>query len=168
MVLMLVLATMATLSFAGGDDESGKADGKYQYAGKFYTKEDIPTYNVSKEGSLDWYAYSGFRRYHSECMVCHGPDGLGSSFAPALATSLKTMDYYSFKNTVMNGRENVGSATQSIMPAFAANPNVMCYLDDIYVYLKGRADNAIERARPPKRDPKPDQAREDENACLDG
>ena len=48
-----------------------------------------PTYKVSADGTVDWYTYSGFRRYHSECHVCHGPDGEGSSYAPALADSPK-------------------------------------------------------------------------------
>ena len=36
------------------------------------------------------------------------------------------------------------------MPAFGDNKNVMCYLDDIYVYLRARANNAIPRGRPAK------------------
>jgi mono/diheme cytochrome c family protein len=43
-----------------------------------------PTYKVAQDGTVDWYLYSGFRRYHSECHVCHGPDGEGSTYAPAL------------------------------------------------------------------------------------
>ena len=46
-------------------------------------------YAVKDDGTVDWYTYNGYRRYHSECHVCHGPDGLGSSFGPALADSLK-------------------------------------------------------------------------------
>ena len=40
-------------------------------------------------GVSDWYTFSGYKRYHSECHVCHGPDGLGSSFAPSLVDSQK-------------------------------------------------------------------------------
>jgi hypothetical protein len=29
------------------------------------------------------------------------------------------------------------------MPAFGTNPNVMCYLDDIYAYLRARSDGVI-------------------------
>ena len=53
-------------------------------------EEDKP-YEVV-DGVVDWYTYSGFRRYHSECHVCHGPDGMGSSFAPALLDSLKATE----------------------------------------------------------------------------
>ena len=52
------------------------------------------------------------------------------------------------------------------MPAFGDNPNVMCYLDDIYVYLKARGTDAVPRGRPGAREDKSDVIREDENACL--
>jgi hypothetical protein len=39
--------------------------------------------------------------------VCHGPNGDGSSYAPALKTSLTTMNYSDFSNIVVNGRKNV-------------------------------------------------------------
>ena len=45
--------------------------------------------------------YSGFRRYHSDCHVCHGPDGEGSTYAPALSNSLKTMSFPDFSNVVV-------------------------------------------------------------------
>ncbi len=54
--------------------------------------DGTPTFHVcKKDGTLvvDWYTYNGYRRYHSECHVCHGPNGLGSSYAPALAKSLE-------------------------------------------------------------------------------
>ena len=41
------------------------------------------------DGKVDFGTYNGFRRYHSHCHVCHGPDGLGSSYGPALTESLK-------------------------------------------------------------------------------
>ncbi|MDJ0931743.1 hypothetical protein [Breoghania sp.] len=48
--------------------------------------EDHPY--IIKDGKVDYGVYNGFRRYHSSC---HGPDGLGSTYAPALKDSLKTM-----------------------------------------------------------------------------
>ena len=54
--------------------------------GKYLDKEGSPTFKVASDGTVDWYTYSGFRRYHSECHVCHGPEGMGSSYAPALKT----------------------------------------------------------------------------------
>ncbi len=137
-------------------------------AGKYLDADDNPVYHVSEDGTVDWYTYSGFRRYHSECHVCHGPDGLGSSFAPALMETMKTMSYDDFLDVVMNGRVNVSTATQNRMPAFGVNRNVMCYIDDLYVYLKARSDDALGRGRPRKKEAKTDAAREIENSCIEG
>lgn len=118
-----------------------------------------------KDGVVDWYTFSGFRRYHSECHVCHGPDGMGSTFAPALAESLKTMPYDQYLEIVVNGKREAGATGQKVMPAFALNENVMCFVDDIYAYLKARADGAIGRGRP-KKEPKPQEATERDDTCM--
>lgn len=135
-------------------------------AGKYFDADGNPTFHVDADGAVDWYTFSGFRRYHSECHVCHGPDAMGSSFAPALKDSLKTLSYSDFLDIVVNGREDVNSANQKKMPSFGLNRNVMCYIDDIYVYLRARAADAIGRGRPPKRQPKPEEAKADERACM--
>ncbi len=144
------------------------ADGKHQEDGKYLTKDDVPTYNVKEDGTVDWYTYSGFRRYHSECHVCHGPDGLGSSYAPALAESMKTTSYADFLYIVAVGRERVTASVISKMPGFGENKNVACYMDDLYVYLKARSDGAIPRGRPRKRDIKPATAKAYEKECFEG
>jgi len=54
------------------------------------------------------------------------------------------------------------------MPALGDNPNVMCYIDDIYVYLKARADGVLPRGRPAKRVEKPATADATEKACFGG
>ncbi|MDO9383014.1 MAG: c-type cytochrome, methanol metabolism-related [Hyphomicrobiaceae bacterium] len=124
-----------------------------------------PTYRISEDGTVDWATYEGFKRYHSECHVCHGPNGLGSTFAPALADSLKTMTYDQFKETVSSGRQAAGG----VMPAFAPNPNVMCYVDDLYTYLKARADGALKsgQAWVKKRVAKTKEAQEFEKSCME-
>lgn len=138
----------------------------YSEDGRYFTEDDIPTYNIGEDGAVDWLTYSGFRRYHSECHVCHGPEGEGSSYAPALKVSALDMDYYDFYDVVVNGRKKISASENSVMPAFGDNPNVMCYLNDIYVYLKGRGTDAVPRGRPPKKEAKSDVIREDEEACL--
>jgi methanol metabolism-related c-type cytochrome len=134
--------------------------------GKYLDKEGNPTFKIASDGSVDWYTYSGFRRYHSECHVCHGPDGMGSSYAPALKDSLKTMSYADFLAVVATGRKNVSSSQDNVMPSFGDNKNVVCYLDDIYVYLRARASDAVGRGRPPKHEDKPPAAQKAENACM--
>ncbi|SMF80234.1 c-type cytochrome, methanol metabolism-related [Tistlia consotensis] len=126
--------------------------------------EDKP-YKIEKDGTVDWSTFSGYRRYHSECHVCHGPDALGSSFAPALANSLKTMTYDQFIDVVVNGRKNVSASSDKVMPSFGTNRNVMCFINDIYAYLKARADGVLPRGRP-KHEPKPKAAQEAEDACM--
>src|SRR3954468_10529057 len=123
-------------------------------------------YKIDPDGTVDWPTFSGFRRFNSECFVCHGPDGVGSSFAPALVDSLKTMTYEQFLETVTNGKTEVNTAVQKKMPAFGTNPNVMCYLDDIYAYLKARSDGVVGRGRPPKHAEKSAEAKEAEAACM--
>ncbi|WP_424985427.1 c-type cytochrome, methanol metabolism-related [Microbulbifer sp. S227A] len=134
----------------------------YDEDGRYYTDDDIPTFNIAEDGTVDWLTFSGFRRYHAECHVCHGPDGEGSTYAPKIKNSAVHMGYYDFYDVVVNGR-TVGN---SVMPHFGDNPNVMCYLDDIYVYLKARGMDVIARGRPAKKEAKSDMIREAEDACM--
>jgi len=147
-------------------DGSGNPAAVKSEDGKYYDKDSNPTYKVQSDGTVDWYTYSGYRRYHSECHVCHGPDGEGSTYAPALSKSLQTASYPDFTNVVVNGRKNVNTAQESVMPAFGTNRNVMCYLDDIFIYLRARANDAVPRARPAKHEGKPDSVTKFENSCL--
>jgi methanol metabolism-related c-type cytochrome len=129
------------------------------------TDEEKP-YKIEKDGTVDWATFSGFRRFNSECFVCHGPDGVGSTFAPALVDSLKTMTYEQFLDIVTNGKTEVNTAVQKKMPTFGTNPNVMCYIDDIYAYLKARSDGVVGRGRPAKHAEKSQEAKDAENACM--
>ena len=157
----LMLVGAGTVVHAADDATAVKSED-----GKYFDKEGNPTFHVAADGTVDWYTYSGFRRYHSECHVCHGPDGMGSTYAPALKDSLKTMSYGDFLSVVASGRKNVNTAQESVMPAFGDNPNVACYMDDIYVYLRARAHDAVGRVRPPKREDKPDAYTKAEAACM--
>ena len=159
---VLMLATSAGAARADG---SGPPEAVKNEDGKYFDKDGSPTYKIT-DGKVDWYTYSGYRRYHSECHVCHGPDGEGSTYAPALKDSLKTMSYSDFAAVVIAGRRNVNTANENVMPAFGTNPNVMCYLDDMYVYLRARANDAWGRARPGKHEDKPQAAQQAENTCM--
>jgi methanol metabolism-related c-type cytochrome len=153
------LGLLASLPAAGQTAKKEK-DGKWE------TADGNPTYNIASDGTADWYTFSGFRRYHSECHTCHGPDGEGSTYAPGLMESLKTMSYEDFMSAVASGREVVRADKQSKMPALGDNRNVMCYIEDIFVYLKARADGALPRGRPAKRSEKPAAAEASEKACF--
>lgn len=132
----------------GGDDKKGgdpaaqpgKSAGEAKFeGGKWMLSSGEPTYRISEDGTVDWATYEGFKRYHAECHTCHGPNGLGSTFAPALADTMKGTTFEQFKEVVANGK----ASAEKAMPAFASNPNVMCYVDSIYVYLKARADGSL-------------------------
>jgi mono/diheme cytochrome c family protein len=105
-------------------------------------------YVVTPEGLVDKRTQLGYKRYHSYCHVCHGPAGKGSSLAPALMKSLKVLSYEDFVMTVSNGRTNISTSTTNVMPSFAADPNVMKSVDEIYAYLKARSDGKLGEGRP--------------------
>ena len=109
-----------------------------------------------KDGKVDYGTYNGFRRYHSYCHVCHGPDALGSSYAPALKDSMATLSYSDFLEVVVNGRQVERAGQESVMPGFAEVPDVMLYIDHIYAYLKARADDEVGRGRPDRIPPDDD------------
>jgi len=125
-----------------------------------------PTFKIGPDGTVDWYTYSGYIRYTSECLRCHGPDGEGSSYAPALANSLRTIGFDEFYGIVVSGKKDVGAANDLVMPAFASDKNVMCYLTDIYVYLRARSVNAIPRGRPAKHATPPATFEKNEDKCM--
>ena len=102
------------------------------------------------DGKVDKKTFNGWRRYTESCLRCHGPDGAGSSYAPDLVNSVKHMTRDQFNEIVVNGRTNVTTASQSVMPAFGTVEDVMDYLDDIWAYLKARADGVLGRGRPPR------------------
>jgi mono/diheme cytochrome c family protein len=130
----LVLSSL--LLCGAGIAGSGASDGEPK-SGKLYRvvdgKADLPTYN-------------GFRRYHAGCNHCHGPDGVGSTFAPSLIDSLPDID--AFRQIVREGR----ARGDSVMKGFAGDPNVAPYIDDIYAYLQARADGVLGRGRPARID----------------
>jgi methanol metabolism-related c-type cytochrome len=165
-VAAIVVAAALSVAGVAWADASGDPASVKDEDGKHFDKQGNPTYKVSADGGVDWHTYSGFRRYHASCHTCHGPDGEGSSYGPALSSTLKTMNYSDFQGVVASGRENVNTAQQNVMPALGANPNVMCYLDDIFVYLRARANDAIPRGRPAKHEDKPAAAEKAESSCI--
>jgi methanol metabolism-related c-type cytochrome len=164
-----VLALLLPLAgFAQAADDKEKAAAVSDENGKYYDADGSPTFKIEEDGTVDWYTFSGYRRYHSDCHVCHGPDGVGSSYAPALANTMKNTDYGTFLSIVAEGRKNLGAGKENVMPAFGDNKNVYCYMDDLYVYLRARAVGAAPRGRPPKKAEKPLQAKDDEASCMGG
>jgi mono/diheme cytochrome c family protein len=121
-------------------DGSKTQEGAVDEEGKWVLPDGTITYHVKEDGGLDWYTYSGFKRYHDVggCQQCHGPAGQGSSYAPELVKSLQTMDFATF-------------------------------LGIVYVYLRARSQDAVGVYRPNARtrDPKPEQAKIYEKECFE-
>ena len=95
-----------------------------------------------------------------------GPEGLGSSYAPSLVDPAKSLSYGDFLTTVAGGKKDVSAAQELVMAALCTNPNVMCYIDAIYVYLRVRTEGALGRQRPQEHEPKPDAFAKAEDACM--
>ena len=73
-----------------------------------------------------------------------------------------------FYGIVVGGKQDLGAGQEKVMPAFAENKNVMCYLDDIYIYLRARSQDAIPRGRPAKHEDKPAAFDEAQDKCMGG
>jgi mono/diheme cytochrome c family protein len=95
------------------------------------TPPDPKPYTVKDGDMIDANTYRGYLYYGDQCLRCHGPDGGGSSYAPALTQSLKVMTKEQVENTVINGRKDV-----------------VTNLDNIYAYLKARSDGALPPGHP--------------------
>jgi methanol metabolism-related c-type cytochrome len=164
-VVVTALAVPSGMVYAvtdgSGDPAAVKSDD-----GKWADKEGNPTFKAEPDGTLDWYTYVGFTRYSAECLRCHGPDGMGSTYAPALLNSMKRLSYSDFYTIVASGKQDVSSSQGLVMPAEGANKNVMCYIDAIYSYLRARGVDAIGRGRPAKHAPKPASFEKAENDCM--
>jgi methanol metabolism-related c-type cytochrome len=165
LVMAAMMIAPATLVFAitdgSGDPAAVKSDD-----GKWSDKDDNPTFKIAADGTVDWYTYIGFTRYSAECMRCHGPDGMGSTYAPALMDSMKHMSYQDFYARVASGKQEVSASQNLVMPAEGENKNVMCFVDAIYIYLRARADDAVDRGRPDKHATKPAGYEKAQDECM--
>lgn len=161
LAMVCVLALSAPVAATAADeakpestpDAAGSSSGQAtEKDGQWQLPDGTPTYHIGKDNAVDWYTASGYLRYGANCAQCHGPDGLGSSYAPDLTASLKTMDYSTFVQTVSGGKQTKEGDTTFVMPSLGTDKNVMCYIDDIYTYLKARSDGAVDRGRPANND----------------
>ena len=53
-----------------------------------------------------------------------------------------------FNEIVVNGKTDVNTANENVMPPFGTVEDVMDYLGDIWAYLEARADGVLGRGRP--------------------
>ena len=96
-----------------------------------------------KTCKIDKFLLKGFRAF-SQCQVCHGIDGNGSTIAPSLLEKLeKDITYDIFIDRVANGFQG----QMGVMPPWSNNPNIMKKIDNLYAYLKARSDGVIPAGR---------------------
>lgn len=93
---------------------------------------------------VDRGTYVGWRTYHAVCHTCHAQDAVGSTFAPALLPRIREIDKERFIAVVDEGF----SGQIGVMPAWGENPNVNRYYDELWSYLKARADGVLRPGRP--------------------
>jgi mono/diheme cytochrome c family protein len=103
-------------------------------------------YHQAPRDTISQEAYQGWKQFELNCSRCHGEYGVGTSFAPALIVSLKDggtiPNEQVFIQTVCAGRPDKG------MPSWCALGLEMNKIQNIYAYLKGRADGKIHIGRP--------------------
>nr|WP_163501810.1 cytochrome c [Halomonas socia] len=134
--LMAAGLSISTLALAGSDNDKDNGDDVDTSAAGEYLAED---------GRVDPDTYDGYIAYTRSCQACHGPDGLGSSFAPNLVRASERRDFAEFARTIAGGRE---VQPGQVMPAFADDPYVLGNIENIYSYMRGRAAGDIGRGRP--------------------
>ncbi|MCE8022473.1 c-type cytochrome [Halomonas sp. MCCC 1A11036] len=100
---------------------------------------------VVEDGKVDPSTYEGYLVYTRACMACHGPDGLGSSFAPNLIQAAERLGWAEFAGTIAAGRE---IQPGQVMPSFADDPYVMGNIPKIFSYMLARGEGGLGRGRP--------------------
>ena len=102
---------------------------------------DTALYQVSGGTRVDAHTLNGWRTWRAlACERCHGAAQEGM-VGPSLVGSLKVLSKDQFKEVVLKGRIEKG------MPNFDGSKMVVENIDNLYAYLKGRSDGAIEPGR---------------------
>lgn len=100
-------------------------------------------YTVTEGNKLDAETYQGYLLYRNWCARCHGTFAQGLA-GPNLAKSLKQNSKDEFMQVLVKGKKGrIG-----IMPGFNDNPQVINGREQLYNYLRARADNAIGPVQP--------------------
>jgi mono/diheme cytochrome c family protein len=102
---------------------------------------DTPPYKVAGGNKVDAQTLSGWKTWRAlACERCHGAAQEGM-VGPSLVNSLRVLSKEEFKAVVLKGRIEKG------MPNFDTSKMVTENIDNLYAYLKGRSDGAIEPGR---------------------
>ncbi len=150
-------------------DDNGRLLGSTDKTELFARPTDPAPYRVV-DGKVDNSTFLGWRIFHSSCVGCHGTDATGTGVAPDLTKRINDMPRSSFIATILQ-RYNVviregeaasesvsreafieqilqGKAGRIAMPVWDGDPNVAPNVNDVYAYLRARADGALGTGRP--------------------
>ena len=106
-----------------------------------FTPAGTAPYKVVDGNKVDAQTLSGWKTWRAlACERCHGAAQEGM-VGPSLINSLKVLTKEQFKQTVLHGRIEKG------MPNFDGSKMVVENIDNLYAYLKGRSDGAIQPGR---------------------
>jgi len=121
---------------------------------------------------VDRSTYVGWRLFHSTCYICHGVDATGTTVAPDLTKSVKNISYEEFivavlyRYPIIVGFDEISSDDlasvrekfikdvkkhergELLMPTWDKDPNIRPHLEDLYAYLRARADGVLKPGRP--------------------
>jgi mono/diheme cytochrome c family protein len=134
------------------------------------TESSTEFYRVTGN-SVDANTFVGYNVYHQVCVRCHGVGGEGSDFAPNLIDSIEYLSPVQFKIKVLHrfavkfsNEDRVGmeqamfeeirkqnqrdEGALANMPRWENNPMVSENIQNIYRYLKARADGVIGADKP--------------------
>lgn len=88
---------------------------------------------------VDLATYIGWRVFQAQCATCHAADARGSSFAPDLTERMSTMTERQFFAALDQGY----FGSQSTMPPRGRDPNVAPYYDELWSFLRARAEGDL-------------------------
>ncbi|MGC3873649.1 c-type cytochrome [Halomonas sp. GXIMD04776] len=134
--LPLITSAIGAVLFVGMTNVSAAAAEKDSSGPGDYTVID---------GKVDQGTYDGYIAYTRSCMACHGPDGLGSSFAPSLMKRSQQRSFDEFARVIAGGLQ---IQPGKVMPSFADDEYVLSNIENIYSYMQARAAGEVGRGRP--------------------
>ncbi|MFI4922803.1 MAG: c-type cytochrome [Burkholderiales bacterium] len=104
-------------------------------------KKEGTVYTVQDGNKVDAKTLEGWRTWRAmACDRCHGANQEGMT-GPPLIDSLKHMTMEEFNKAVLEGRPEKG------MPNYNTTKLVIDNIDNLYAFLKGRSDDAIQPGR---------------------
>jgi mono/diheme cytochrome c family protein len=136
-LLAVVLVSVATILGAAGAAGVARAQGEPGPGVPGGKSVSTPLYTVREGNKVDAKTLAGWKTWRAmACERCHGAAQEGL-VGPALVNSLKVLTKDQFHTTVTQGRLEKG------MPNFGGVKLVQDNWENLYAYLKGRADGNI-------------------------